>query len=117
MFRRDCFRDIGGYTASPAGGVDWIAVMTARLKGWRTRSFSTRRFHHHRSMGTAEKSPVAALFSYGQKDYYLGGSPVWQCFRVTYRLAKRPFCWADWRCWPATSGRRCAGSSGRSRMN
>lgn len=90
MFRRECFREIGGYTASPAGGVDWIAVMTARLKGWRTRSFNERRFHHARSMGTAEKGPLAALFSYGQKDYYLGGSPVWQCFRVTYRLAKRP---------------------------
>ena len=42
-------------------------------------------------MGTAEKSPVAALFAYGQKDYYLGGSPVWQLFRVTYRLAKKPY--------------------------
>jgi len=31
-----------------------------------------------------------ALFSYGEKDYYLGGSPVWQLFRVAYRIAKRP---------------------------
>ena len=91
MFRRECFRDVGGYTASPAGGVDWIAVMTARLKGWTTRSFAEKRYHHHRLMGTAEKSPVAALFSYGQKDYYLGGSPGWQRFRVTYRLLKRPY--------------------------
>jgi glycosyltransferase involved in cell wall biosynthesis len=90
LFRRDCFREIGGYTASPAGGVDWIAVMTARFKGWTTRSFSEKRFHHHRLMGTAEKSPVAALFSYGQKDYYLGGSPLWQMFRVTYRALKKP---------------------------
>jgi len=91
LFRRECFRDVGGYTASPAGGVDWIAVMTARLKGWTTRSFAEKRYHHHRLMGTAEKSPVAALFSYGQKDYYLGGSPVWQLFRVTYRLRKKPY--------------------------
>jgi len=42
-------------------------------------------------MGTAEKGPVAALFSYGQKDYYLGGSPIWQLFRVSYRLAKKPY--------------------------
>ena len=91
MFRRECFREIGGYTASPAGGVDWIAVMTARLKGWNTRSFRDKRYHHHRLMGTAEKSPVAALFSYGQKDYYLGGSPLWQMFRVTYRLKKKPY--------------------------
>ncbi|HEV2693551.1 MAG TPA: glycosyltransferase family 2 protein [Verrucomicrobiae bacterium] len=91
LFRRECFSEIGGYTASPAGGVDWIAVMTARLKGWTTRSFADKRYHHHRLMGTAEKSVTAALFSYGQKDYYLGGSPLWQCFRVTYRLAKKPF--------------------------
>jgi glycosyltransferase involved in cell wall biosynthesis len=91
LFRRECFQEIGGYTASPAGGVDWIALMTARMKGWKTRSFSEKRFHHHRSMGTAEKGEVAALFAYGQKDYYLGGSPVWQMFRVTYRLAKKPY--------------------------
>lgn len=91
LFRRECFKEIGGYTASPAGGVDWIAVMTARLKGWTTRSFADKRYHHHRLMGTAEKSPVAALFSYGQKDYYLGGSPLWQLFRVNYRLLKKPY--------------------------
>ena len=33
-------------------------------------------------MGTAERSEFAALFSYGEKDYYLGGSPIWQLFRV-----------------------------------
>ena len=91
LFRRECFREVGGYVASPAGGVDWIAVMTARLKGWTVRSFADKRYHHHRLMGTAEKSPVAALFSYGQKDYYLGGSPLWQMFRVTYRLLKKPY--------------------------
>ena len=42
-------------------------------------------------MGTAEKGELAALFSYGQKDYYLGGSPVWQLFRVTYRASKKPY--------------------------
>jgi glycosyltransferase involved in cell wall biosynthesis len=91
LFRCQCFRDVGGYVASCAGGVDWIAVMTARMKGWKTKSFADKRFHHHRSMGTAEKGELAALFSYGQKDYYLGGSPVWELFRVTYRAAKKPF--------------------------
>lgn len=91
MFRRNCFDEIGGYTPSPAGGVDWIALTTAQMKGWKTRSFSEKRFHHYRSMGTAEKGEVAALFAYGQKDYYLGGSPLWQAFRVTYRLGKKPY--------------------------
>jgi glycosyltransferase involved in cell wall biosynthesis len=91
LFRRRCFEEIGGYVANPAGGVDWIAVMTARMKGWNVRAFPDKRFHHHRSMGTAERSPLNALFSYGEKDYYLGGSPVWQLFRVTYRLVKKPY--------------------------
>jgi hypothetical protein len=35
---------------------------------------------------------LRALFSYGEKDYYLGGSPVWQLFRVAYRMTKQPVC-------------------------
>lgn len=105
LFRYRCFVDIGGYVPNPAGGVDWIAVMTARMKGWKTRSFAEKRFHHHRTMGTAERGVLRALFSYGQKDYYLGGSPIWQLFRVAYRTTKKPvltgglalllgYCWA-----------------------
>ena len=90
LFRRECFQEIGGYVPNRAGGVDWIAAMTARMKGWKVRSFPEKRFHHHRTLGTAGKSPLQALFSYGEKDYYLGGSPVWELFRVTYRMAKKP---------------------------
>jgi poly-beta-1,6-N-acetyl-D-glucosamine synthase len=91
LFRRQCFEDISGYIANPAGGIDWIAVTTARMKGWKTCSFPEKRFHHYRSLGTAERGEIASLFSYGEKDYYLGGSPVWQLFRVCYRSAKPPF--------------------------
>jgi glycosyltransferase involved in cell wall biosynthesis len=91
LFRRQCFQEIGGYVPNRAGGVDWIAVMTARMKGWKVRAFPEKRFHHYRTLGTAEKGALRALFSYGEKDYYLGGSPIWQLFRVAYRVAKKPF--------------------------
>jgi glycosyltransferase involved in cell wall biosynthesis len=91
LFRTECFREIGGYVPNRAGGVDWIAVMTARMKGWTVEAFPEKRFHHHRALGTAERSPVGAMFSYGEKDYYLGGSPVWQLFRTCYQATKRPF--------------------------
>jgi hypothetical protein len=42
-------------------------------------------------MGTAERGALASAFSYGQKDYYLGGHPLWELFRVTYRGTKRPY--------------------------
>jgi glycosyltransferase involved in cell wall biosynthesis len=103
LFRRRCFEEVGGYVPNPAGGIDWIAVTTARMKGWKTKSFLEKRFHHYRALGTAGRSRAAASFSYGEKDYYLGGSPLWQVFRVSYRATKQPldgmallagYCWA-----------------------
>jgi len=91
LFRRECFADIGGYFANKAGGIDWIAVTTARMMGWKTRSFRERYFFHYRHLGTAERSAFAAAFSYGEKDYYLGGSPVWELFRVLFRMVKPPY--------------------------
>ena len=91
LFRRKCFEEVGGYVPNREGGIDWIAVTTARMKGWKTQSFLEQRFHHYRPMGTAERSQFAASFSYGEKDYYLGGSPIWEAFRVAYRMTKKPF--------------------------
>ena len=90
LFRRECFQEIGGYVPNRTGGLDWIAVMTARMKGWTARSFPEKRFHHYRTLGTAGRGPLRALFSYGEKDYYLGGSSIWELFRVTYRMTKKP---------------------------
>lgn len=90
LFRRQCFQEIGGYQPSRAGGIDWIAVTTARMKGWKTWNYRERRFHHHRIMGTAERGEVGAMFDYGKKDYFLGGSLIWELFRAVYRMTKRP---------------------------
>jgi glycosyltransferase involved in cell wall biosynthesis len=108
LFRYRCFQEIGGYAPNRAGGVDWIAVMTARMKGWKVRSFSEKRFHHHRPAGTAERGILSAFFASGEKDYFLGGSPIWQLCRVGYRMTKKPvltgglallfgYCWAAMR--------------------
>ena len=91
LFRRGCFDELGGYTPARGGGVDWIAVTTARMNGWRTRSFREKRFIHHRPLGTAERSSLSAFYTYGQKDYCFGGSPVWEVCRVAYRMSKPPF--------------------------
>jgi glycosyltransferase involved in cell wall biosynthesis len=91
VFRRECFEEIGGYRPNKAGGIDWMAVTTARMMGWTTRSFREKPFFHHRSLGTAERGRIASSFSYGEKDYYLGGHPVWQLFRVVWRMTKKPY--------------------------
>jgi glycosyltransferase involved in cell wall biosynthesis len=90
LFRGECWEQIGGYVPHRSGGIDWMAVITARMMGWKTQSFRERWAFHHRPLGTAQKSVVASAFSYGEKDYYLGGHPIWELFRVTYRLTKEP---------------------------
>jgi glycosyltransferase involved in cell wall biosynthesis len=91
IFRRRCFEEIGGYFPSKAGGIDWIAVKTARMIGWKTRSFREKSFYHHRVLGTAERGVLASSFAYGKKDYILGGHPLWELFRCAYRMTKRPY--------------------------
>ena len=91
MFRRQCFEEIGGYFPSRVGGIDWIAVTTARMIGWKTRSFREKSFFHNRILGTADRGILASHFMYGKQDYYLGGHPLWQLFRCSYRTAKRPY--------------------------
>jgi glycosyltransferase involved in cell wall biosynthesis len=92
LFRRECFEAIGGYVPVKGGGIDVIAVLTARSKGWRTRTFTERVSHHHRLMGSAQqRRKILADFALGQKDYRLGFHPVWQVFRSLYQMTRRPY--------------------------
>jgi len=91
LFRRECFEQVGGYTPIKWGGIDWIAVRTARLNGWETRSFPDKIFFHHRPMGETEGNVWKARFDYGRKDYFLGNHPLWQVFRIGYQMLKRPY--------------------------
>jgi glycosyltransferase involved in cell wall biosynthesis len=90
MFRRACFEEIGGYKPIKGGGIDWMAVTSARMRGWRTRTFTEKVCHHHRAIGTAQNSELAARFRQGRKDYALGGHPLWQMFRSAYQMRSSP---------------------------
>jgi glycosyltransferase involved in cell wall biosynthesis len=91
LFRRECWEEIGGYTPIKGGGIDWVAVMTARMKGWKTHSFKEKTFNHLRPIGTAEANKFKSRYMYGKKDYFLGGHPIWQLFRVLFTMTKRPY--------------------------
>ena len=83
--------DVGGYTPIRWGGIDWVAVRTARFKGWRTRSFREHPFFHHRPMGATESNVWRAKFDYGRKDYFLGNHPLWQLCRIGFQMLKKPY--------------------------
>ena len=90
LFRRECFEAIGGYVPVKGGGIDVIAVWSARASGWKTRTFTERFYRHHRKMGTAKDGMVKVKFKDGQKDYALGGHPLWEVFRIIYQMTKKP---------------------------
>jgi poly-beta-1,6-N-acetyl-D-glucosamine synthase len=91
LFRRKCFEDIGGYIPIKGGGIDWVAVTTARMKGWKTRTFTDKTCLHHRKIGTGGNGNLGAIYKYGQKNYLLGSHPLWHIFRSLHQMAKKPY--------------------------
>jgi glycosyltransferase involved in cell wall biosynthesis len=91
LFRRRCFEEIGGYVPMKGGGIDHTAVLTARMKGWRTRTFTDKVSTHHREMGSAKHGPLRTKFNVGKLDYALGGHPLWEAFRCLYQTTKPPY--------------------------
>lgn len=92
VFRRSCFENIGGYVPIRGGSIDHVAVITARMKGWKTRTFTEKYCIHHRRIGTAKHGPVAAKFRVGMKDYAVGNHPLWELCRVVRQAMLPPRC-------------------------
>jgi len=90
LFRRACFEEIGGYVPRKIGGVDLVAVTTARMKGWETRTFVEKPYIHQRQMGTATASFWKAPFKVGRSDYILGSHPLWEFARSIYQTTRPP---------------------------
>ena len=93
MFRKECFEEVGGYVPVKVGAVDWIAVTTARMKGWQTRTFTEKVCFHHRKLGVGSGShgKLRMRFHYGRKAYYVGGHPLWECLRGLFQVREKPF--------------------------
>jgi glycosyltransferase involved in cell wall biosynthesis len=90
LFRRECFESIGGYVPLKAGAIDLTAVVSARMKGWKTETFTEKFSVHHRPMGTAKSHIVVATFKSGYGDYPMGVHPIWQLFRSMYQMTRKP---------------------------
>ena len=99
LFRRECFEAIGGYLPVKSGGIDLIAALSARAKGWQTRTFTEKSCIHHglsRSFwnpktGGIQCTTYRVKIQLGYKDYLLGCHPVWEVFRCIYQMRCKPF--------------------------
>jgi len=92
LFRRRCWEEIGGYPPVKTGGVDFIAVLAAQSKGWKTQRFEERNCFHHRNVGTEQHAEVfSRLLNLGRKDYLLGSHPGFEVFRCLLRMKSPPY--------------------------
>lgn len=90
LFRRECFESIGGYIPRKEGGIDLVAVVTARMMGWITETFTEEFCVHHRPMGKAGPHYLKYNFRSGYGDYMLGVHPIWHLFRSIYQMRGKP---------------------------
>jgi len=90
VFRRQCFEAIGGYMPVIGGAIDRIADIAARMKGWKTRTFTEKIYVHHRPTGTAQQGWLKSKFRDGGKDYSVGTSLIWELGRASYQMTKKP---------------------------
>jgi poly-beta-1,6-N-acetyl-D-glucosamine synthase len=92
LFRRACYEQIGGYQPLEGGGIDVVAVLSARMTGWRTQTFTEQRCIHLRPMGSANHGVrVVAFFRLGERAYRLGFHPLWQVCRSLYQTTRQPY--------------------------
>jgi len=91
LFRRDCFETIGGYQPLRSGGIDLVAALSARAKGWQTKIFTEKVCVHHRRSGSALRAGMSASLHRGRMDYLLGSHPAWELCRSVYQMTNRPY--------------------------
>lgn len=90
MFRRSCFEQIGGYLELPNGGIDAAAEITARMKGWRVRTFAELEVLEHRLTGTALDRPLMSRVREGRRLHSLGYGFMFFFLRCLYRSMEPP---------------------------
>jgi GT2 family glycosyltransferase len=91
FFRRECFEAIGGYKPTTVGGVDSLAELTARMKGWETRAFQDLPFYHHKPVDSANaRSAARVCYRAGQTEYHIGTHPLFAVAKAIRRWCEKP---------------------------
>ncbi len=91
LFRRQCFEEIGGYRPLKLGGIDALAEIMSRMKGWDVKSFKDIIAYHHRRIGTTRGSLARSRFRYGLKDYSIGTHPLFMFLKCVHRFKEKPY--------------------------
>jgi glycosyltransferase involved in cell wall biosynthesis len=90
LYRWAAYRDIGGFVEEVMW--DGIDVHLARMKGWHTLSFHDpdALLHHHRLMGSSDKSVYRGRLRWGRGIYFMGYHPLYAIASGVFRMQERP---------------------------
>jgi len=91
FFTRECYDAIGGYQKVTVAGVDSLAEIKARAKGWETRSFDDIFAYHHKPIGSATGGKLKTSYRRGMTDYFLGKHPLYVLAKSVRRLMAPPY--------------------------
>ena len=90
LFRRQCYKDIGGLHPIKEGGEDTIAVIMARMKGWDVELLEDLTVLHHKHSESA-RGLLRESYREGKLFYCLGSHPLFELIKSIRKLAVKPF--------------------------
>lgn len=88
VYRKACFEEIGGLRRTL--GWDNIDEVSARMKGWVTRSYPELKITHHRQLGSTI-GIIKGNTRHGYTDYITGYHPFYFILKTIYRLFSKPY--------------------------
>jgi poly-beta-1,6-N-acetyl-D-glucosamine synthase len=88
MYRKNCFRDIGGLMKR--FGWDGIDEMKAMMLGWETKSFRDIIVFHLRPTGK-ETGLLRYAWRRGKLDHYMGYNPIYLILSCIKNFNKKPY--------------------------
>ena len=89
-WRAECYREIGGLVRAVMW--DGIDFHRARMCGWKTRSIDDPRLsiHHHRLMGSSDRSVLRGRLRWGAGQWFLGSHPAYLLASAVLRMSEKP---------------------------
>ena len=107
FWRRECFEAVGGYRPVTVGGGDSLAELTARMKGWETRSFPNLPVYHHKPVDFANgRTGMRIAYRAGLTEYHIGTHPLFATLKAIRRWKESPIIlstlvrlFAYWKLW------------------
>lgn len=89
VFNRDCLEEMGGYIE--AGHADCVAVLRAKMKGWKVQCFPEVQAFQHEMPNNTVRVKVPTCFRMGHMDYMMGGLLTFQLIRSVRRMINPPY--------------------------